>query len=103
MGRVDVKAIDVAMRARLTRCRKGDLVVVSGNVNKRSNHNEQGDSIIGRSIIADYSVGGRKPERAAREPSAARRRPAPAGGRDKPPAGPGRPRGGGFRTTTGPG
>ena len=62
---------------------------MSGNVNKRSYHNDQGDNIIGRSIIADYIRSAGTSLSEPRENQAEHegdQRPQEAG--DKPPPGP---------------
>ena len=51
---VRILAFSDACRARLIRCRKGDLVVISGNVTKRTYHTEGGELRIERSIVAEH-------------------------------------------------
>ena len=52
---VNVKVFDAAQRRRLARCRKGQLVVVSGGVTKRSYHHPTtGELRIDRSIVGEY-------------------------------------------------
>ena len=51
---VNVKVFEPGQRRRLARCRKGELIVVTGNVTKRSYHTATGDLRIDRTIIADH-------------------------------------------------
>ena len=43
-----------ACRARLIRCRKGDLVVITGNVTKRTYHTDSGELRVERTIVGEH-------------------------------------------------
>ena len=51
---VNVKVFEPGQRRRLARCHKGELIVVTGNVTKRSYHTSTGHLRIDRTIIADH-------------------------------------------------
>ncbi|MCY4638025.1 MAG: single-stranded DNA-binding protein [Acidobacteria bacterium] len=51
---VDVMAFSEAMQARLLACEKGETVAISGNVTKRLYQRRNGETAVGRTIIADY-------------------------------------------------
>ena len=68
---VNVKVFEPGQRRRLARCRKGELIAVTGNVTKRNYHTATGDLRIDRTIMADHvlprSVGRSEPAAAKRE------------------------------------
>ena len=67
---VDVMAFSEAMQTRLLACEKGETIGVSGNVTKKFFERRNGETGVGRTIIADYiraasaSIAGTVPHKA---------------------------------------